>query len=89
MFGEDFHAHVLDHADFAGDDFARQAVGGNGLHQHAAGPRLGLEHLWAGSPAGRGSRRRRGPAGPAPTMAIFRLAFCAFSRTSGSWIVTS
>ena len=38
--GEDLDAHVLDHADFAGDDLARQAIGGNGLHQHAAGPRL-------------------------------------------------
>ena len=45
--GEDFHAHVLDHADFAGDDFARQAIGGNGLDQHPAGARLGFEHARA------------------------------------------
>ena len=43
----------------------------------------------AGSPGGRGNRRSDRPAGPAPTMAILRLAFVSLSRTSGSWIVTS
>ena len=40
----DVHAHPLDHADLAGHDLAGQAIGRNGLHEHAAGPRFGLEN---------------------------------------------
>ena len=29
------------------------------------------------------------PAGPAPTIATLRVAFSAFSRTSGNWMVIS
>ncbi len=63
--GEDFHAHPLDHADLAGDDLARQPIGGNGLHQHPAGTRLGLEDLrpvaQPGEEVGAGQARRTGP----------------------------
>ena len=55
---------MLDHADFAGDDFARQPIGGNRLHEHSARPWLRLENLRAisqpGEEVGTGKARRAG-----------------------------
>lgn len=41
---EDFDAHLFDHANLARENFARQTIGRNGLHQHAARTLFGLEH---------------------------------------------
>ena len=57
----DLHAELLDHADLAAQDVARQPVGGDGLHEHAARLARPPRRPSAGSPAAPGSTRRRGP----------------------------
>ncbi len=87
LLGLDLHAHALDHADLAGQHLARQPVGGDGLHQHAAGPRLGLEdrRLVAqpgqevGAGQARRARRRRWRSSA--------WRWPRSRRTSGSWNV--
>ena len=61
--GQDLDAHVLDHADLAGDDFAGQPIGRDRLHQHAAGPRFGLVDLGLVAQPGEevGARQSRRP----------------------------